>query len=269
MKKTFTKIFSHEKLPFVHLRYSNSNMHYKKHFHEQFSLGVNKKGISQYFNSGKEYVLKQNCLSIMNPNEVHACNASSEVLNEYYIMHLDYNWCTSIQKLINDEVTTFANIPMHIFEDETFYKEYISLCDYLYSDEPIDDKEDALITFFMKFFAQFLDESCEKVVDEKFEAMVAYLEKYYQENISLEQLSQTFDLNEFYIIRLFKSQMNLTPRAYLLNVKINKSKELLQQGLSIVDTALECGFFDQSHFHKNFLKIVATTPKEYQRNFVQ
>ena len=269
MKKTFTKIFTHEKLPFVHLRYSNSNMHYKKHFHEEFSLGVNKKGISQYFNSDKEYVLKENCLSIMNPNEVHACNASSEVLNEYYIMHLNNQWCTSIQKLINDEVKSFVDIPTHLLEDEAFYKEYISLCDYLYTDEPIADKEDALITFFMKFFAQFLDESPLKIVDKKFEKIVNFLERHYKENISLEELSQEFNLNEFYIIRLFKSQMNLTPRAYLLNVKINKSKELLQQGLSIVDTALECGFFDQSHFHKNFLKIVATTPKEYQLNFVQ
>ena len=78
-----------------------------------------------------------------------------------------------------------------------------------------------------------------------------------------------FDLNPFYIIRLFKSEMNMTPHAYLLNLKINKSKELLRKNHSIVDTALECGFFDQSHFHKNFLKIVACTPNEYKLNFVQ
>ena len=59
----------------------------------------------------------------------------------------------------------------------------------------------------------------------------------------------------------------MTPHAYLLNIKINKAKELLKQGYTIVDTALECGFTDQSHFHRNFLKIVATTPKEYQKNF--
>jgi len=63
--------------------------------------------------------------------------------------------------------------------------------------------------------------------------------------------------------------MNLTPHSYLLNVKINRAKEFLKNGYSIVDTALECGFFDQSRFHKNFVKIVATTPKEYRLNFVQ
>jgi len=43
MKKTFTKVFTHKKLPFIELRYSNSNAHYKKHFHATFSIGVIKR----------------------------------------------------------------------------------------------------------------------------------------------------------------------------------------------------------------------------------
>ena len=42
MNETFTKIFLDEQLTFVELRYSNSNAHFKKHFHDTFSLGVNK-----------------------------------------------------------------------------------------------------------------------------------------------------------------------------------------------------------------------------------
>jgi len=32
MKKTFIKIFTDKRLPFIELRYSNSNTHYKEHF---------------------------------------------------------------------------------------------------------------------------------------------------------------------------------------------------------------------------------------------
>ena len=52
-------------------------------------------------------------------------------------------------------------------------------------------------------------------------------------------------------------------------MKINQSKKLLKEGMSLVSTALECGFYDQSHFHRNFVKYTAITPKEYQLNFVQ
>ena len=269
MQKKFSKIFKDEKLPFLELRNSNSNLHYKRHFHDTFSLGCNKKGISNYYNSEKEYILKENRLSIMNPKAVHSCNALGEELNEYFIMYLDTKWCKEIQQCINEDVKHFVDIPKDILEDEEIFLAYIDLCEYLFSDENIIDKEDALINFYLKFFALFLEDIGSLVVDEKFEQILKYLHENYKENISLDDLAKKFDLNSFYIIRLFKSHSNLTPRAYLINIRINQAKLLLQKGNSIVDTALECGFFDQSHFHKNFLKIVAMTPKEYQLNFLQ
>ncbi len=269
MKKTFTKIYTDKNLPFIELRYSNSNTHYKKHFHSTFSIGVNKEGISNYTNSDKEYILDKNMISIMNPNAVHSCNSCSDVLNEYYMLYLDENWCKNIQESINSEVVKFVHVNEHILKDGNFYIEFLNLCEQIFSEMSYADKEDELINFFIKFFSLFIKENSMEVKDRKFEEIVAYLDKNYKDNISLDELSHLFDLNSFYIIRLFKSQMNLTPHSYLLNVKINRAKELLKDGCSIIDTALECGFFDQSHFHKNFLKIVATTPNEYRLNFVQ
>lgn len=269
MKKTFTKIFMDEKLPFLELRYSNSNKHYKKHFHDTFSLGINEQGVSIYTNNDKSYTLDKNMLSIVNPYAVHSCNSCTNVLNIYYMLYLDTSWCMDIQKSIDNSVSDFVNIPVDILEDKVFYDEYLDLCKFLFSDNYILDKEDIVIDFFVKFFSLYLDKSEVPNRSEEFNEIVSYLEDNYKENISIEELSKLFNLNPFYIIRLFKSKINLTPHAFMLNLKINKAKELLQSGYSIVDTALECGFFDQSHFYKNFTKIVATTPKEYRLNFVQ
>ena len=157
MKKTFTKTFKNEHLPFLELRHSNSNMHYKKHFHDTFSLGVNKKGVSTYMNSDEVYTLTENKLSIINPNTVHACNASTEVLNEYYMMYLDTTWCTNIQNLINENIANFTPVVTHMLEDKEMSHEYIALCEYLFEEHSPLDKEDALINFFLKFFSLFLD----------------------------------------------------------------------------------------------------------------
>lgn len=269
MNKTFTKVFVDKSLPFLELRYSNSNAHYKKHFHDTFSIGVNKEGRSIYENSDKSYILDKNILTLINPLEVHSCNSCSDILNIYYMLYLDINWCMNIQKLINCEVKEFIKIPVHILEDKEFYESFINLCEFIFSDNSILDKEDELLKFFIKFFSLYLKNKELVIIDKKFKEILFYLDKNYKENISLNDLSNKFDLNPFYIIRLFKSQMNLTPHSYLLNTRINKAKEYLKKGYSIVDTALECGFFDQSHFHKNFLKIVAATPNEYRVNFVQ
>lgn len=270
MKKTFTKIFKDKQLPFLELRYSNSNKHYKKHFHDTFSLGINEQGLSIYTNNDKAYTLDDSSgLSIVNPYAVHSCNSCTEVLNIYYMLYLDVSWCRDIQKSIDDRAIDFVNLPVDILEDKNFYDEYLDLCKFLFSDSYILDKEDMVIDFFVKFFSLYLHKSEVPNISEEFDEIVSYLQENYKENISIEELSKLFNLNTFYIIRLFKSKINLTPHAFMINLKINKAKELLQNGYSIVDTALECGFFDQSHFHRNFTKIVATTPKEYKLNFVQ
>jgi AraC-like DNA-binding protein len=42
------------------------------------------------------------------------------------------------------------------------------------------------------------------------------------------------------------------------------AKRLLAQGRSIIDTALETGFSDQSHFTRVFREHTGATPNQYQ-----
>lgn len=268
MNKIFTKFYSNNELPFFSLRYSNSNKHYKKHFHNTFSLGVNKEGISIYTNQNKKFILEKNKLSVMNPYELHSCNASSIILNKYYMMHLDPSWCVKIQKQINKDITEFQNINTALLKNKEIYNSFIDLCDFIFGENSIEEIENELISFYIDFFALFIDENNENIQNEDFEKIKTYINKNYKENLSLSFLSSHFSLNEFYLIRLFKKHLGTTPQAYIINLKIEKSKEYLQKGFSIIDTALEHGFYDQSHFHRNFIKFTALTPKEYQKSLV-
>ena len=265
--KQFTKIFTDKKLPFIELRYSNNTKHYKEHIHETFSIGINLEEKSIYTNKNKTYEFDVGMLAVVNPNEVHSCNPILTTPNQYYMMYLDKMWCYGIQKSICDDIEAFRAFPEDILYDAVLYEKFQTLCEMLLSDISTFEKENELILFFTELFKPYLEASTTKTIDPIFETILSYLEKNYQENISLEELSKKFDLNSFYIIRLFKSNLGITPHAYLLNIKINEAKKMLKASHSIVDVALECGFSDQSHFHRHFVKIVATTPKAYQDNF--
>lgn len=266
----FTKIFTHKKLPFLELRYSSNTKHYKEHLHDTFSIGINLKGKSIYTNKNNKYNLDdESMIAVVNANTIHSCNPIDKAPNLYYMMYLDENWCYGIQNSISPDIDNFKAFPENILYNKKLYEEFKTLCMNLFSNISYMEREDELIVFFTKLFGEYIEESKEQIENEKFEEIKEYLNKNYQANISLDELSKKFDLNPFYIIRLFKTNLNITPHSYLLNIKINKAKEFLKDGYSIVDTALECGFSDQSHFHRNFLKIVATTPKEYKLNFVQ
>ena len=58
----------------------------------------------------------------------------------------------------------------------------------------------------------------------------------------------------------------MPPHLYLTQVRIERAKTLLTEGLPPAHVAAETGFVDQSHFTKRFKRIVGVTPGQYITN---
>lgn len=267
MEQNETKIFIDENLPYLELRYSSSCRYYKQHVHDTFSIGIGLDGQRIYTNKNKKYKLKKNTLAIINPNIVHSCNDDKK--SSYYMMYLDSNWLYGLQKFMNLELKEFKPFSENIVENKYLYEKFKTLCETIYSEEFYIQKECDLIIFLKELFSLDFKEKNILYYNKNIVHIIKYLENNLASNISLKQLEERFNLNSFHIIRLFNKNLHLSPHQFLLNLRINKSKELLKKGNKIVDVALECGFIDQSHFHRNFLNIVASTPREYQLNFIK
>jgi AraC-like DNA-binding protein len=87
----------------------------------------------------------------------------------------------------------------------------------------------------------------------------------------LTQLASFAKLSRFHLLRLFRTQMGVPPHEYQTQVRITHARKLLRKGYSILETAFETGFFDQSHFSRNFKRITGRTPGQYlsESNIVQ
>lgn len=71
-------------------------------------------------------------------------------------------------------------------------------------------------------------------------------------------------INEFYA--LFKKEMHLTPRQYLLMLRMeHASQELRHTALSIDEIAEKYGFADRYHFSKAFRSCYGLPPAEFRR----
>ena len=90
-----------------------------------------------------------------------------------------------------------------------------------------------------------------------------YLEAYYTANVSLQTLASLVGLKPLRLLRVFRREMGLPPHAYLLQVRINRAKEFLIQGKTIVEVAGDTGFSDQSHLTRHFKRFVGVTPGQY------
>jgi len=74
-------------------------------------------------------------------------------------------------------------------------------------------------------------------------------------------------MSQSHFSKLFKLSTGLAPHQFVLQERINRSKELLlQANAKIVEVALGVGFENQAHFTTVFGNFVGMTPREFQRS---
>ncbi len=84
----------------------------------------------------------------------------------------------------------------------------------------------------------------------------------FDESLKLETLANISGLSKYHFLRKFKEEFNMTPHAYLLQIRIQNAKNMLLQNKILSDIAHSCGFSDQSHFTRVFNKIYGMSPKK-------
>ncbi len=93
--------------------------------------------------------------------------------------------------------------------------------------------------------------------------------RYIEENISDAQLSNTvlaskMGISEVYLRKLFIAHQNCTPKQYIINMRIKKSKQMLVDTPYAISTiAEECGFSSLYHFCRMFKQRTGQTPTQY------
>lgn len=99
------------------------------------------------------------------------------------------------------------------------------------------------------------------------EQMLNYFEDHYNEKISLDQIAENMYLSPFYISKIFKSETGDTPIRHLINIRLEKAKELLENGYkgSIQEVAATVGYDDAYHFSKLFKKHFGISPSQVRK----
>src|SRR5699024_2547099 len=89
--------------------------------------------------------------------------------------------------------------------------------------------------------------------------------KEYASPLETSDLAQAVSLSVSQFNRQFKRRFHVTPRAYLLNVRLSAACHfLVTTELSMAEIANRTGFYDQSHFTNQFGKVHGMPPSKYR-----
>ncbi|WP_338767635.1 AraC family transcriptional regulator [Bernardetia sp. ABR2-2B] len=243
---------------------SNSNKSFPLHYHETFCVSVIEKGA--FIENSKTAL--QNSLLISNPLEIHKNSAFQNLdysIKTLYISKDIFKFALGKNKVNNDFLL------QNLITNNFLFDKFNQL-----SNQIIDSKN-SFDSDFETNFIKFIEKIGQFKSNKKntsntteptwLENTKQYLKTNLAQKISLETLANQTKLDKFQFIRAFKKQVGLTPFQYILLSRISLTKQLLQEGNSITETALDAGFYDQSNFANYFKNYVGVTPRNYQQSF--
>ena len=265
------RFFRDPRLPWLEWRSShNSASSFKAHLHRTFSVGAVQSGQVAYQVGEQTALLQPGALALINPETLHSCNTINGALRSYSMLYLDVGWCLAIQQSLWP-VTAFVPTRHPHLHDPELYRQYFeALADVINEQIDLLAKEQLLLELLGAIFKRAwpqgppspsTGEAAKTLIGLK-EMLAANL----KDDLSLTDLAERLAINPYTLLRQFKAATGITPHAYRTNCRIEQARHLLRQGMDIAETALECGFFDQSHLHRHFKAMTTLTPREYQVN---
>ena len=89
---------------------------------------------------------------------------------------------------------------------------------------------------------------------------------YCDSSLTNTRLADECNISEVYFRKLFTKHFGISPKQFIIDVRIQKAKQLLAEGsLSISHISEKCGFSNPYHFCRLFKQHTGITPSEYRK----
>lgn len=259
------------------LHASSITYEYPRHMHEEYSVGIILRGEEVHTSRGTSHHAPPGDLLIINAEEPHS---SRSVRAEYRVIKirpkvLNQIWSEGFRQ--NVETPHFRRPVVH---DKLVFRSLLNLHLKLEQNGSSLEHESEFVSTIELLLRRQLPARQDRNVpmlqpigrEPRYVKLVRdYLKTHFAENVSLAQLTAITNLSPFYLLRVFSNQVGCPPHEFQTQVRIAHARKLIRKGNPISAVALETGFFDQSHFSRNFKRIVGVPPGQYysQNKIVQ
>jgi AraC-like DNA-binding protein len=102
-------------------------------------------------------------------------------------------------------------------------------------------------------------------VSARIRRLARHLETNASRRISLDEMSQIAEVGKYHLLRQFRRECGMSPRAYQMLLRLARALRMLAGGASPSRAAYESGFADQSHLTRRLKQLTGFTPTEYAR----
>lgn len=239
----------------IEILFASSNHTFPLHSHECFCFGVVEEGCVTFSINGNRKMLRPGMAFII-PSNV-GVSIQAEERYRYITICMKNKWKECLKHLeFRDYFLTFSSsVGIHKMcldyiksgSAEVFVQSIVTLM------QPVTVKGSG---------------KCERKANSGIvEVAGEYICRHAQEKFSLDALAGATHVSKYYLVKLFKKEMGVTPNQYYIQAKIRMAKEKIMSPKKEVDVAMELNFNDQSHLCNLFKRQMGITLQDYKNSF--
>lgn len=269
-KKEITKYWTARDLGDLECLYARYfTFSFAPHFHEGFAIGVIESGADVFDYRGAKRIAAAGEIMLINPAEVHTGHAADEENGwTFRIMYVDPEFLRRVREEVTGkplDIPFFSKTVVR--DDRETARRILRLHRALEDSASLLERESLFLLAMTRLVALHADSKTSLKKTGSEHAAIAraldYLHADPNRNVTLKELANIAYLSPFHFLRVFREKTGITPHAYQTQLRIERAKRLLRDRFTIAETAHAVGFFDQSHFSKQFKRYVGITPGQF------
>lgn len=244
---------------------------FEVHYHSCYELYYFMGGDADYVVEGREYHLTPHSLILLSPNVFHGVRVNS--LADYVRCAVHFSPESLIAERRSFLLSSFPgnkkNGPLEAFYEKT---EEFGL--YTYFEHLIQSQQqpsplcESYYPLFLEALLAQISLMCQTLrpsaadvnVSGTIADIIQYLNEHLTDSITLDDLSGRFFISKYYMNRAFKKATGTTVMDYLIYKRVVMARQLILNGHTAADAALETGFGDYSSFYRAYKKVMGRRP---------
>jgi AraC-like DNA-binding protein len=100
----------------------------------------------------------------------------------------------------------------------------------------------------------------------KAEKVLQYMGTHYHEKLTLKHLADQVSISAPYLSSIFREVIGKPPIEKLIEIRINRAKELLLDGFTLSDVITQVGYNDVFYFCRSFKNVEGISPKQWLKS---
>lgn len=237
---------------------------------QQYILIYNVEGYGTIKTGSTEHIIPPDHYFIIQPNLPHTYYADKNSPWSIYWIHFSGEKAKYLAKEINTPVPVERSKTSRINDRLSLFNEIFQNLDRGYSIESLEYVNLCLNRLLATFshIGQF------RVINEQYskdpvELSINYMLENIELRLKLPEIAKQVNLSPSYFSRLFVSRTGFAPIEYFIQLKIQRSCQLLNsRELSIQNVARQIGIEDQFYFSRLFKKVMNISPQVYRNSRV-